>query len=89
MRRGLKSQSRIRYQRAVDRFQSAYQRGGSIAYGLGLPLPYGVKPWMARRRQKGGSVRKVIYPWMKKDRKYKRGRTRAQVSFFHHILEPL
>ena len=49
MRRGIKSQSRIRHQGAVGRFQSAYQRGGSIAYGLGLPLPYGVKPWMARR----------------------------------------
>ena len=50
MRRGLNSQSCIRHQPAVGRFQSAYQRGGSIAFGLGLPLPYEAKRWMARRR---------------------------------------
>lgn len=49
MRRGLKSQSRVRHQRAVGRYQSFCQRGGSIAYGLGLRLPYQVQPWMARR----------------------------------------
>ena len=77
MRGGLKSQSHIRHQRVLGRFQSAYQHGGSIAYGLGLPMPCGMKPWMTRRRQKGGSIRKVIYPWMTEGRKYKRRRTRT------------
>lgn len=82
-RDGLKTQSRLKYQRAIGRYQSSYQRGGSIAQGLGLPLPYGFKPWMARKRQKGGSFRKemvrnpVVYPWMTKRRKYKRRRKRA------------
>ena len=58
-------------------YQSSCQRGGSIAYGLGLPLPYQVQPWLARRRQKGGSVQKVVYPWMTKGRKYKRRRKQA------------
>ena len=77
MRRGLKFQSRVRHQRAVGRNQSFCQRGGSIAYGLGLCLPYQVEPWMARRRQKGGSIQKVVYPWMTKGRKYKRRRKQA------------
>ena len=77
MRTGLKSQSRVRHQRAVGRYQSSCQRGGSIAYGLGLCLPYQVEPWMARRRQKGGLVQKVVYLWMTKGRKYKRRRKQA------------
>ena len=77
MRPGLKSQSRVRHQRGVRRYQSSCQRGGNIACGLGLRLPYQVEPWMACRRQKGGSVQKVVYPWMTKGRKYKRRRKQA------------
>lgn len=58
-------------------YQASCQRGGSIAYGLGLRLPYQVQPWLARRRQKGGSVQKVVYPGMTKGRKYKRRRKQA------------
>lgn len=49
---GLKTQSRLKYQRAIGRYQWSYQREGSFAQGLGLPLPYGFKPWMAKKDKK-------------------------------------
>lgn len=80
---GLKTQSRLKYQRAIGRYQSSYQREGSFAQGLGLPLPYGFKNMDGSKRQKGGSFLKgmvrnpVVYPWMTKGRKYKRRLKRA------------
>lgn len=47
-----RTQSRLKYQRAIGRYQSSYQREGSFAQGLGLPLPYGFKTWMARKDKK-------------------------------------
>ena len=48
MAKARKSQSRIRHQRAVGRFQSPYQHGGSIAQGMGLPNATIIYPWMLK-----------------------------------------
>ena len=48
MRRGQKFQSRVKHQRAVGRYQSLYQRGGTIftmpktPWGMLTYRPYGV-----------------------------------------------
>ena len=75
MRRGQKSQSRIRHQRPVGRYHSPYQRGGTIFRKP--PNPSGstnykpLDPMILRslRKQKGGKVHPVIYPWKNKGRK--------------------
>lgn len=51
MPKARKSQSRIRHQRAVGRFQSPYQHGGSIAQGMGLPNAPIIYPWMLKGRK--------------------------------------
>ena len=75
MRQGQKSQSRIRHQRPVGRYHSPYQRGGTIFRKP--PNPWGSTnykpshPMILRslRKQKGGKVHPVIYPWKNKGRK--------------------
>ena len=70
MRQGQKVQTRVRHQRAVGRYKSPYQRGGTI-----VSPPF--NPWTShtfderwiQRRQCGGKVYKVIYPWQNKGRK--------------------
>lgn len=80
MRRGLKSQSRVRHQRAVGRYHLPYQRGGTIFSPRNLwAMPsYQTPSRMLRRvrqkadkraKQKGGRVHKVTYPWAMKGRK--------------------
>ena len=75
MRQGQKSQSHIRHQRSVGRYHSPYQRGGTIFRQP--PNPWGstnykpLDPMILRslRKQKGGKVHPVIYPWKNKGRK--------------------
>ena len=83
MRRGQKSQSRVRHQRSIGRYNSPYQRGGTIfcprnPWAMSSYKPYGVDPMILRSlrqraniraKQKGGKVHKVTYPWMVKGRK--------------------
>ena len=75
MRQGQKSQSHIRHQRSVGRYHSPYQREGTIFRQP--PNPWGstnykpLDPMILRslRKQKGGKVHPVIYPWKNKGRK--------------------
>ena len=86
MRRGQKSQSRVKHQRSVGRYNSPYQRGGTIfcpmnPWAMTSYKPYGVEPSRLRQlrkkaKQKGGRVYKVTYPWTTKGRQYKRRRRR-------------
>ena len=77
MRQGQKSQSRIRHQRPVGRYHSPYQRGGTIfrdppnPWGFTNYKRYEIDPWILRRirKQKGGKMHPVIYPWKNKGRK--------------------
>ena len=58
MRRGQKSQSRVRHQRSVGRYHSPYQRGGTSfsprnPWAMTSYQPYGVDPVILRSlRQK-------------------------------------
>ena len=72
MRQGQKSQSRIQHQRSVGRYQSSYQRGGTIFQQppnpLGFPNPYKyeLEPWILKRlsNQRGGTIiREPFNPW--------------------------
>ena len=64
MRQGQKSQSRVRHQRSMGRYQSPYQRGGTIfsrpPNPLGFPGPYeyDLDPWIRKRvrQQRGGTI---------------------------------
>ena len=90
MQRGQKSQSRVKHQRSVGRYNSPYQRGGTIfspmnPWATTSYRPYGVDPLRLRQlrkkanrraKQKGGRVHKVTYPWTTKGRQYKRRRRR-------------
>jgi len=76
MKRGQKSQSRTRHQRAVGRFHSPYQRGGTI-FGPRIlpwtitsspPFQLDPPPWVRKRAQMGAG-HKVVYPWKNKGRK--------------------
>ena len=77
MRRGQKSQSHIRHQRSVGRYHSPYQRGGTIfrqptnPWGSTTYKQYELDPMILRslRKQKGGKLHQVIYPWKNKGRK--------------------
>jgi len=69
MRRGQKSQSRTRHQRAVGRYSSSYkQRGGTI---VAPPItPWSMPTYRPRNRWfQVGAGRKVVYPWKNKGRK--------------------
>lgn len=53
MRRGQKSQSRVRHQRSIGRYNSPYQRGGTIfgprnPWAMSSYKPYGVDPMILR-----------------------------------------
>ena len=90
MRRGQKSQSRVKHQRSVGRYNSPYQRGGTSfspmnPWVMTSYKPYGLDPLRLRQlrkkanrraKQKGGRVHKVTYPWTTKGRQYKRRRRR-------------
>ena len=89
MQRGQKSQSRVKHQRSVGRYNSPYQRGGTIfspmnPWAMTSHKPYGEDAFEAtsrkkanrRAKQKGGRVHKVTYPWTTKGRQYKRRRRR-------------
>ena len=83
MRRGQKSQSRVRHQRSVGRYHSPYQVGGTIVRTPFNPWnftssykPYGLDPMILRslnqranRRASKEKGGKVTYPWMLKGRK--------------------
>ena len=77
MRQGQKSQSRIRHQRPVGRYHSPYQREGAIfrdppnPWGFTNYKRYEIDPWILRRirKQTGGKVHPVIYPWKNKGQK--------------------
>ena len=89
MRRGQKSQSRVRHQRAVGRYHSSYQHGGTIfrarnPWDITCYKPYGIDPMILRSlrqratkraKQKGG---KVTYPWMSKGGKHLKRRRRQR-----------
>lgn len=67
MKRGQKTQSRIRHQRAVGRYKTPYQRGGIIR---NPPNPWRdpYDDWPVKRISylRGGKVRPIVYPWKKK-----------------------
>ena len=79
MRRGQKSQSRVRHQRSIGRYHSPYRHGGTIfsprnPWAVTSYQPYGVDPMIRRSvgqraKQKGGKLHTVTYPWMIKGRK--------------------
>ena len=79
MRRGQKSQSRVRHQRSIGRYHSPYRHGGTIfsprnPWAVPSYQPYGVDPMIRRSvrqrvKQKGGKLHTVTYPWMIKGRK--------------------
>ena len=75
MRQGQKSQSHIRHQRSVGRYHSPYQRGGTIfrqppnPWGSTNYKPLDTMILRSLRKQKGGKVHPVIYPWKNKGRK--------------------
>ena len=75
MRRGQKSQSHIRHQRSVGRYHSPYQRGGTIfrqptnPWGSTTYKPLDPTILCSLRKQKGGKVHPVIYPWKNKGQK--------------------
>ena len=75
MKRGQKSQSRIRHQRPVGRYHSPYQWGGTIFKQPTNPWGFTnynqIDPMILRslRKQKGGKMHPVIYPWKNKERK--------------------
>ena len=75
MRRGQKSQSHIRHQRSVGRYHSPYQRGGTIfrqptnPWGSTTYKTLDTTILRSLRKQKGGKVHPVIYPWKNKGRK--------------------
>jgi len=84
MRRGQKSQSRTRHQRAVGRYHSPYQRGGTIAappitpwtITSYSPFQLDPRPRFRRPTQKGAG-HKVVYPWKSKGwKRIKRRRRR-------------
>ena len=79
MRQGQKSQSRVRHQRSIGRYNSPYQRGGTIfqmpttSFGMPTYRRYRLDPTIIRairqrRQPKGGKVHKVTYPWVIKGR---------------------
>ena len=83
MRRGQKSQSRVRHQRSVGRYHSPYQRGGTIIRPPIRPWtvtsysPYQLDPRILRTLTQKGAGHKVVYPWKSKGKKrIKRLRTR-------------
>ena len=79
MRRGQKSQSRVRHQPSIGRYHSPYQHGGTIfsptnSWAVTSYQPYGVHPMILRSvrqraKQKGGKLHTVTYPLMIKGRK--------------------
>ena len=88
MRCGQKSQSCVRHQRSIGRYNSPYQRGGTIfsprnPWAVTSYQPYGVDPMILRSlrqraKQKGGKLHKVTYPWMIKGRKRIKRRRRRR-----------
>ena len=77
MKKGQKSQSRIRHQRSVGRYHSPYQQGGTIfrdppdPWRMSTYKPYEIDPWILKRvrKQRGGKLHTVVYPWKNKGRK--------------------
>ena len=84
MRRGQNSQSHIRHQRSVGRYHSPYQRGGTIfrqptnPWGSTTYKPLDPTILRSSRKQKGGKVHPVIYPWKNKGRKRINRRSRRR-----------
>ena len=70
MRRGQKSQSRVRHQRSIGRYHSPYHYFyPRNPWAVTSCQPYGVDPMILRSlrqraKQRGGKLHKVTYPWM-------------------------
>ena len=84
MRRGQNLQSHIRHQRSVGRYHSPCQRGGTIfrqptnPWGSTTYKPLDPTILRSLRKQKGGKVHPVIYPWKNKGRKRINRRSRRR-----------
>ena len=67
MKQGQKSQSRVRHQQSVGRYNSPYQRGGTIfqapPYPWGMSTPYQDQLTLKPPYQRGGIIRSPFNPF--------------------------